>query len=493
MNFLSILEKTKKDLEQDSSLYEYLLEDRLGLLHSRNNYLQIYHPTQYTLSLEIEQTISNLQKQIRDTKSLLSQISTENHLRDVHTTLYQIFLEIRSLFSVVASIALSSDWQSPSFQGWINQAGIQKGTIKASINDYKRDQHKDALAYELAFRKAYIRHSIITPIRIFATNSGMSSLTTIIGFLIGENFIANRPIVVGKHSYFENKKILQSYFKDMYVEVDENDLSTISTIASEKNPAAWFFDSLCNDHTVTKPNLSEIGTILKKIQSKNTFIVVDNTALSIHFQPFSKPFIHAPNLIVWESLLKHHQFGMDRVNGGIIYAHCARAEEMYTYRDHLGTNITDYQVLSIPHPSNTFLLDRLQRHARNHKEMVIGLTMHIHNNPTCIVREVVSPLQHSNSLQNLVYPGAFFCINFSPRYETVTFYKKFLHNLLRTAEVMKIPLIGGTSFGLPITRVYIPASRPNQGVPFIRVSVGMESQYMVEKLITLFKEVISSY
>lgn len=487
----NIIEQTKLDLLDDLELVEYLLKDRQQILETKKNILSstIHTKELLTLILTHLNTINN------ESKKLSISITNAQSQAELYAACDQVgilYNQIRQQMSSIATLALATDWQSPSFSASLTQqAGSQEGMIYQSINDYKRDQHHDAKNYEKKFRKQYIRYPFINPVRIFAVNSGMAALTTIISFLIGQDITKNRSIVVGAHSYFENKILLKRFFLSQYKEVSEYDLERIKEIALKEKPAVWFFDSLCNDQTVLIPPLNQIIPLLHSIKNYHPYIVVDNTGLSITYQPFSNISFTPKQLIVWESLLKHHQFGLDRVNGGIIYASCTNASELYTYRDHGGTNISDLQVLSLPTPNKKILLKRLQRHQRNHMLLVNSLHTLLNNLPNLSVDSVISP--HLQDLTQTSYKGTVCTLQFTPPYRSVKGYNRFLNTILSTAKQHNVNIVAGTSFGLPTTRIYIPASRKGQGIPFFRIAVGTEPYLIANTISHVFKEVISNY
>jgi hypothetical protein len=66
-----------------------------------------------------------------------------------------------------------------------------------------------------------------------------------------------------------------------------------------------------------------------------------------------------------ESLLKYAQLGLDRANADVIVAQARDAEMLEGYRKHLGTNIPDVAVHTLPPPDRGVLERRLARLERN--------------------------------------------------------------------------------------------------------------------------------
>ena len=168
------------------------------------------------------------------------------------------------------------------------------------VDDYKRDRHADAAAYEAAYLREYVREP---GVRAFATSCGMSALTTILAFLS-----ADGPVLLGSSSYHETKELVLRRFARRVVEVDEADLPD-ATLA-EIRPRV-FVDSLCNSRglagSAARPD-PQHGPRLGRGRQHVPRPRVPSVRVA------------APRLLVWESLLKLAQFGLDRANAGILLA-----------------------------------------------------------------------------------------------------------------------------------------------------------------------------
>lgn len=473
---------TKADIAFHVELLRYLITDRRQLLTTYQSLL-VKHQQVVDVFPLLYSTLDRLNQQAA---SLMNTLSDD--LPSTISQIDQLFHEIRQFFSIAPGMVLATDWQSPSFLSTSkSQAGIQEGTIFQSINDYKRDQHRYGLTYESLFRREYIRSSLIHPVYVYATNSGMSALTTIIGFLQGEKISTSSPVAIGCHSYFENKLMVHKLLNNVF-EYDETDMTQFSRILEKDRPAVWFFDSSCNDHQMTQPDTEQFFQLVRSIPNYNPYVVIDNTGQSIYVQAFQFMKQKPKNVILWESLLKYHQFGIDKTNGGIIYTNCQKAIELYTYRDHLGTNISDTAILTLPKPNRRLLERKFQLHTRNRNLLIATFRSWIHQHSHTLLKNVYPDQAGSHAS-----PGCLLALEFIPSKANIKHYQHFLQRLIREANQQQISLIGGTSFGMLHTRVYIPASRPGQGVPFLRIAAGIESYLEIQKLAAVCQKVLNSY
>jgi len=382
---------------------------------------------------------------------------------------------LRTHQTLIGALITSTDWQSPSFAHTrTSQAGRETGKIYATINDYKRDQHWDAHRYEQAFLKEYVDAFIKIPVHVNATSSGMAAFTTILMFLLGEKK-AKGNIVCGRSIYFENKGLINQIFADQIVAVDE---SKIIDAIDIHHPSVIFLDSLTNAPDIIVPDIRRVIKHLLKTKEE-TYLVIDNTGLSIHLQLIPMIFARRSNLrlILFESLNKYHQFGMDRVTGGIIIAYGKDTEKLFDWRVHASTNIPDITAASLPMPNRGILTKRFTRHTRNATFLVEALRNWI--------------LHHPNApFEDISFPGigSYFTIKFKKSYATIPVYKRFVGLSLSIAKRRGINLVSGTSFGLDTTRVYLTAIRSVPNIPFIRIAVGTEDSGETSAIRDLFIE-----
>jgi hypothetical protein len=84
---------------------------------------------------------------------------------------------------------------------------------------------------------------------------------------------------------------------------------------------------------------------------------------------------------------------------------------------------------------------------------------------------------------------------FKEKYRHPETYAKFVDLVMKLAKKRKIDLVGGSSFGLDTTRVYLTARgvKIEDGEPFIRISPGTETRLEMEEIEKLFMEAIERF
>ncbi len=443
----------------------------------------------------LEKRFTKLSEKIAEIKSYLKKKKpTLESVEKIQEAKDRYFEQIRIQLTIVASVITSLDWQSPSFShSTYSMAGRYTGKIIGTINDYKRDGRLDNKILEKWYLTQYIDARFKFNIHVYATNSGMAAFSTILNFLIMEGKAKN-TILIGNNIYHENKKLITKYFTNRLITANEFDTKKIIESIKLKQPNVVFLDSLCNTRQIPVPELDKIINFLNHKYSRDIYLVIDNTCLSTTFQPFKM--LNWKNrklrLIVFESLLKYLQFGMDRVNAGIIAAYGKDTEKIMDYREHLGTNIADVSVYAIPQISRKIYEARLKRLSRNAYLLSSFLQEYVTQNKTPI-KQIIYPMLENHPSYNWVikmpFGGSFFNLDFLK--PNISMYKKTIDLVVKNAAKNGVNISGGTSFGFNSSRVYLTALRIGNTEPFVRISVGTETQLQIIKLKEVFIKTIN--
>lgn len=449
-----------------------------------------YTPETYRyLCDQLKNLAANYQALISSIHTILSSASTwtDSNLNELHEQKRTHNDLLRTYQSMLGAVLSAGDWQSPTFLASMQpQAGKHTGKITGTMSDYKRDWHMDADAYEILFRKEYLDAKWRIPPHVFLTSSGMAAFSTVLQYLVLEEQVKG-PVLVGKESYFENRWILERAFSDQVHVVDERDSEAMMEAVQKLRPQAVFLDTLCNDETIAMLDVKMIIPELLRSMPKNSFLVLDNSGLSVTYQPFHDiPRLRTnARLIVIESLNKYYQFGFDRVTGGVIWTTGGFPTGLNKTRMHLGTNIPDVSVLSLPIPNRALLEKRLARLGRNARILSERLDAVIKKNPHTQLSHVVYP--HGRE-----FCGSFFVLAFKLSHQQPSVYKTFLSRVIDQANKQQVPLVAGTSFGMNTTRVYLTALHATDLTkPFLRVSVGTETMTELDQLESVFTAVIN--
>lgn len=503
----TILPTAIEELSQDLKDLKFLLSSCSSQLKRFGS--DIHRSAKYILPstfLSIKNQIQRNEKELKiiykDLNTYVNQardkkpsLSAYKKLHDAKKRYYDLF---RSQQAIIGALLTSTDWQSPTFiHSSQSYAGSQTGKIWGTINDYKRDVHLDEKNYETEYIKQYVDTLFKFNLHAYLTNSGMAAFTTILTYLATEKKIRGK-ILIGKSVYFQYKQILCRALGKNIVEIDEMQTENIIKTLEKHQPSVIFFDSLCNAAEIPIPNLTTIFEYIYKNAKKETYIVIDNTCLSTFYQPYkNKKGNKKVHLLVFESLNKYYQFGLDRVTAGIIIAQGKDASGIFEYRKHAGTNITDSSVYVLPKPNRKRLENRLIRHQRNACLLASSLHDHIAKNKKSPVAKIIYPgLSHHPAYKwtcNLSFKGSFFNICFKSRYQSVRNLQRFVNIVIDTAKKEDVDIAAGTSFGLNTTRIYLTSLRTDYGQPFMRISAGIEDIYQLYKIKKVFIKSLTKF
>jgi cystathionine beta-lyase/cystathionine gamma-synthase len=491
----NIIKIARKELTDDITELIYISNSNLKIINNRiqklNKISGLVSKESYNTALE---AFTLLIKKYTD----IIENAKQTDLNDYNLLLKLkkgIFNRLRILQSQFSAAMIMLDYQSPSFGYSIHsEAGLQTGRIVGTINDYKRDGHIDEIEYEKKFVKEYIDAPFKSFIHSYMISSGMSAFTTILNFLTMEGKL-NEKVMMGQSSYFQYKGLLMNMFKSRIIPFDETDTKKILTLFRQHKPSAIFIDSLSNAASIPVPNLRELIEYFDTECTKETYLIIDNTCLSFFCQPFmvTRKLKSKLHILIFESLMKYHHFGFDHACGGIIIAKGKDASKIFEYRKNLGTNIADFSVYSFPNPNKKILKIRLLRLQRNALVLSLHLKQFINNNVTPVENIIYPAFSDHPSYKwtkNSQFPGSFFNFKFRKQYRSVTFYKKFIKNVILIGKKEGIEIIAGTSFGLNNTRISLTSLWTNFGEPFIRIAPGNEDLFSIEKLKKVFTEAI---
>jgi cystathionine beta-lyase/cystathionine gamma-synthase len=403
---------------------------------------------------------------------------------------------LRVLYSTLGSVLSAGNWQSPSF--WHSrtpQAGSDAGHVSASAGDYKRDMHRDEQEYVKKFVKEYVDHSMRLAPFAYATSSGMAAITTVLIHL-QRKIKKDDVVLAGKSSYFQNKWQLEKLFPGRVRYVDEFDTEGILSLAKELQPGMIFLDSICGAESLPIPNLHALIPALSKVLSSKSTLVLDNTGLGSMYQPLSdlpwNPL--GMHFICIESLLKFHQFGLDRVGGGITWTPSIAENGLFETRMHLGTIIPDASVLALPEPDRELMDARLVRIGRNASLLAAKLDEAVRGGNT-LLEKVIHPSLHSYEgykwTKDMPFTGAFITLRFREGKRSVSHYDALVSRVQSLAKKGGVDIVGGTSFGFDTTRLYVTARyATNITEPFVRISVGTETVDEINALARVFMQAI---
>lgn len=410
----------------------------------------------------------------------------------------QKFLEekerLRKIYRLAGSLFRASDWQSPTYNTSLYFREISNTQIAEHVLDYKRDGHIEGISFEKKFTDEYLSHLGSTKFQSYLCNSGMAALSTISSWLEQELSLTG-PFLAIEPMYFECLHILEGTHKKLIRESLQSDDEIIKSIELLR-PQVLYLDTITNTGTQIKRNLSKLLPALSSYATKEkpVFIVADTTcepALLLDENLFGKLKEDSVSVILYESLAKYHQYGMDTVMAGIISISCS--EYLHTslkkHRARSGSIITDSSVGSLPVPNLPLIKKRLMKMSRNCnylRERLAEYTL----SPENLVLESSYSINCSQKYDD-GFVGSTISILFKSPFDSLNAYRFFEAACIEIAKSYGLPLSQSTSFGFDESRLYVTAPSTMYEKPFLRFSIGRESSIHLQILSDVIIEALN--
>ena len=353
----------------------------------------------------------------------------------------------------------------------------------ARHDDYKRDRHPDGVAWEQTWLEEMVDNPHQLPLRALMTASGMAAFITVLAHVIRS--ASDGPFVVGTSTYHECRQLLHESGRSV-IEIREDDLVAWRE-AIALSPAAVFVDTLCNAASLA---ITDVAALTRLLADSDAFLVVDNTGLSMATQPWSRyPPPPRLRMMVFESLTKYAQLGLDRAAGGVIVTRSDEAEHLDELREHLGTNIADVVVHQHPIPKRNLLQRRLSRIGRNAEfiaERLNGLNTG-KGNQVRIGHPGLGSHPGHETLAGFEFHGGCIAVEPTDR-DPIAFSQEFIRTAIHLGAARNVAICEGTSFGLDTTRIYLTSSTTTHGTPFLRIAAGTEDRLRMEAVAVVLAE-----
>jgi cystathionine beta-lyase/cystathionine gamma-synthase len=398
---------------------------------------------------------------------------------------------IRSQYSVGASLVVASDWQSPAFAcAGATSAGRVTNRVAEHRDDYKRDRHPEARTWERAFLREYVDSPARSSLSALMTASGMAAFTTLLAYLCNE-VRPTGPILAGRGMYHECRELLaKSQLGREAIWVDEPELVSAS---AQLKPAVVFVDAPCNSRGIALPRVDELIATLGRARGL-TYLVLDRSCGSTFVQPYARAADRSlVRILMFESITKYAQFGIDRTAAGVIVAPSDDGEALDAWREHLGTNIADVCAVGVPLPDRALLERRLRRIERN----ALLLARHLDSigDGRVIAGACYPGLPRHPcfvAAHALGFAGGFLGVTFTPGFDRSGSHQRFVELVLDCARRQGVALAAGAGFGFNTTRVYRTAVDVGAG-PFVRIASGTESLHEIGVLKEVLAEAVTEF
>lgn len=314
---------------------------------------------------------------------------------------------------------------------------------------------------------------------LLLTSSGQAAYTVAESFLI-RNILSKEPTVVScPYIYFENLEQIQALKNINFIFSESWKIEDMINLVEKEDAEALFIDPLANLGTLHITDFVKFAKLLEGHDWSNKWLVVDGTMVSggINlFEIFNKP--NHPHILYLESGSKYLQFGLDLQMAGIVVAEKQYLPELNVHRRNTGTVMYQSGVTKFPSYDRNTFLSRMRLLTRNSE----------------ILCETLKKLNIDKKRINITFPanwrelgwqhgGGIVAVNF----EEIGINNKpcldFLIDLIiQECQKEDIAFTKGVSFGFSTIRISAAAAMAQNKPPFLRFSIGEESQEEMHKI-----------
>ncbi|MFM0068704.1 pyridoxal-phosphate dependent enzyme [Paraburkholderia aspalathi] len=321
---------------------------------------------------------------------------------------------------------------------------------------------------------------------LLLVSSGQAAYGVIESFLLSGVLQPDTTVVTSPYIYFEALEQLQRLQHIRLRRARTWDPDALIDFVEQENARAVFLDPLANLGTL---NVFDLRTLAEKLAGhdwSDRWFVIDGTMVSggINvFSIFDGP--GHPNILYYESGSKYLQLGLDLQMAGIVICRKTHADRLAIARRNTGAVMYQTSVCRFPDYSRHIFLNRMAILTRNAETLAQRL-----NNDRLLCEHL-----------NVAYPDNWRDLGWAHGGGVVAVHLKqnglnnhscldaLIETLLENCRLANVALTKGVSFGFPTTRVSAAAAMADNMPPFLRFSLGEESQ---EEMATLSRVVANT-
>jgi cystathionine beta-lyase/cystathionine gamma-synthase len=202
-------------------------------------------------------------------------------------------------------------------------------------------------------------------------------------------------------------------------------------------------------------------------------------------------------VIIHGSILKAPQLGMERIYAGFVLSFGLDkfVNQILEYRTLSGSSIQDFGGYLLPVTTKKLLQNRLRIIERNTTNIATFLSKIDANKE--IFGEIVYPGIQSHKdfsmVKKIGFAGPFFNIKLISKLKNDKYYELFTSEVIKCAKRNNCDIVHGASYGFNITSIYYSVGWDTPDKHYLRLSIGTETAYEIEKIKMVFKEVFQIF
>jgi threonine dehydratase len=340
-------------------------------------------------------------------------------------------------------------------------------------NSLNYDRYGSLLLREREFSMQQALGLDVEKTDLLLTSSGQAAYTVVESFLLRHALSAKPTVVTCPYIYFEALEQLESLKHVKTITSESWDIKDMIDLVEESSAEALFLDPLANLGTLHMTDFREFAKQLEGHDWSSKWIITDGTMVSGGlnlFEVFNKP--NHPQVLYYESGSKYMQFGLDLQMAGVVVCPREYSAELATYRRNTGTVMYQSSITKFPRYSRQQFLSRMGTLTRNAE----------------IMRDTLKSFDMQSEKIEIAYPKDWqkFGWSHGGGIVSVTMAEEGLNNracldylielILKECAAQGVSITKGVSFGFSTTRISAAAAMAQSRPPFLRFSIGEESE-----------------
>lgn len=328
-------------------------------------------------------------------------------------------------------------------------------------HNLNNQEHSFAYDRDGNFQSAFYSREILKlhgldPRKITAilTNSGMSASTLVNHFLFCEVFKENKQVLIWEDVWWETAKRWKGleHLVDLNFIPKKASPDQIVSMVKRVKPGVLCIDPLSANNGLNSVDVQKIIENLREEYHKPLYVVCDNTLAPTTVHSFSSDSEEKIELIVWESLSKHTQFGMDAIHAGVVFCSNNIKEKMQDLAVSLGVGLFPNAIGSLTIPDKTDFELRSKKMALNAALVFDYLN---EQEEKALLLSCPGSFSHPG-FSFLKNQSALLSIEFTNKtLNTPSILRQLVKHLVEMAQREGIPLVAGESFGFSHPRVTV--------------------------------------
>ena len=325
----------------------------------------------------------------------------------------------------------------------------------------------------------------VEKVELLLTSSGQAAYTIVESFLLRNVLSEKGNVISCPYIYFENLEQIETLKHIKFIVSDSWDIERLIQLVEENSAEALFVDPLANLGTYHTTDFHKFSKLLEEHNWSNKWLIIDGTLVSGGlnvFEIFNKP--QHPHILYFESGSKYLQLGLDLQMAGIVVAEKQYSSELNTLRRNTGTVMYQTGVAKFPSYNREQFLARMLRLTKN-AEILCACLENLNQDK----KRVLLTFPKNWKELGWSHGGGIVAVTFEEKGVNNRPCLDFLISLiLEESKKDGIPFTKGVSFGFSGIRVSAASAMAQDRPPFLRFSIGEESEKEMEKVCSVVKK-----